>query len=110
MIDDLIDQLEHTVRVKDLPELRSATDLDGLAAAVADVASLSFPPEVLRFWERVDPLSIVPSTFPPLMPPSAGIVLREQNYATPGPGLFPRNLYPLCYESWEFLFVELPTG
>jgi len=109
IVDELLDRLEAAVLDARLPRPWPIDDLAAIQAAEAEIAPLTFPPAVRRPWERVNPGSFVPDAYPPLMHPAGGVLLRRQNYAHPGPGPFPHNLFPLGYESWAFLLVELPS-
>lgn len=110
IVDELLERLADALLAKDLPRPGPMAEPEAIEAAAAQIAPLTFPPEVRRLWERVDPGSFVPEPHPPLIHPSGGIYLRRRNDETSGPGLFPRNLFPLGYESWGFVLVELPTG
>lgn len=71
-----------------------------------DIAPLRLPAELRELWERVDlarlPLISSPHPSTPDFALSGWRMLRDEPYAS-----FPCGLFPWCYESHDFLFIEL---
>ncbi len=81
---------------------RSPRALDELAAAIAP---LRLPEDLRRFWEQVDVDSLAFERYPPIHSPDGSQCLWSQHRDSPG--MVPRVLLPLGYESHAFVLVEL---
>lgn len=89
---------------------RSAVDPEGAIDAVARaVAPLRVPSEVETLWRLLRPETINPMPYPRLSSPEFDLD-GWRMHARENPGMTPRLLFPVAYESWGFLFVELGDG
>lgn len=67
---------------------------------------LRLPDDVARFWRGVDPASIIVAPYP--SPTSVSFCLDTwRSHAEEFASMTPKLLFPFCYESHGFLFVEL---
>ncbi|WP_456818642.1 hypothetical protein [Cellulomonas sp. URHB0016] len=109
-IDHALDRLETAYKKQGLPPIRPAKDVDALLAEIrAEIAPLRLPQELERFWQRVDPASISVGPYP--HPTDAAFALHcWKSHRDEFPGMTPRLLFPVAYESHGFLFVELEDG
>ncbi|MEP6761014.1 MAG: hypothetical protein ABJA93_06580 [Sporichthyaceae bacterium] len=74
-----------------------------------EIAPLRLPEELVRFWQIVDPTTITVAPYPHLT--TADFALHSwKSHRDEIPGMTPRLLFPVAYESHEFLFVELEDG
>ena len=80
-----------------------------LSAVDAAIAPLQLPSDVRALWERVEPASLTIRTHPQLIAPDFALRVWQRHNETEPPQV-PRRLFPLCYESWVFTFVELHQG
>jgi hypothetical protein len=82
-----------------------ATDLDAVDAAIAPLA---LPQQLRRFWERVDLRSLHLWPYP--HPIEAAFALDTwKEHRDEFPGMAPRPLFLVAYESWTCLSVELDS-
>ena len=109
-IDVAVDRLVAAYRHAGLPPIRRADDVEAVLAEIrTEIAPLRLPEELERFWRLVDPESITLAPYP--HPTSAAFALHCWKSHQDGlPGMPPRLLFPVCYESHGFLFVELDNG
>jgi hypothetical protein len=109
-IDDALDRLAAAYTSMGLPPIRPAEDVDAVLAEIREeIAPLRLPPELERFWQRVDPTSITVAPYP--QPTDAAFALHcWKSHRDGSPGMTPRLLFPVAYESHGFLFVELEDG
>ncbi|WP_066586657.1 hypothetical protein [Cellulomonas timonensis] len=108
MIDTAIDRLTAAYASAGLPPLRPpSADVDALIAqANATIHPLRLPEQLETLWRRVDPTSLVVAPHPALTAPELALstwVSHRDDF----PGMTPQLLFPVCYESHSFLFVEL---
>jgi hypothetical protein len=75
--------------------------LDEIDAAVAP---FRLPSAARRLWKRVDPTSFAVTTYPELTTPELALGGWRLHQKT---DLVPARLFPLCYTSWAYVFVEL---
>ncbi|MFL5798127.1 MAG: hypothetical protein ACJ77A_09360 [Actinomycetota bacterium] len=110
MIDAAVERLIAAYHEAGLPPIRRAVGLEAILSEVRDVISpLRMPEELERFWRLVDPASITVAPFPG--PTTPEFALNEwKSHRDESPGMTPRLLFPVCYESHGFLFVELEDG
>jgi hypothetical protein len=110
-IEDLVDRLVAAYRNAGLPPIRPATrGIDHILGEIQrEIAPLRLPDELLRFWRLVDPSSVTVAPYP--HPTTADFALNSwQAHRDEFPGMTPRLLFPIAYESHGFLFVELEDG
>lgn len=80
-----------------------------LADIKLEIAPLRLPVELERFWQLVDPRTITVAPYP--HPTDADFALDSwKSHRDEFPGMTPRLLFPLAYESHGFLLVELSDG
>lgn len=107
-IDEVIDRLERAYVGAGLPPIRSADVAvqDLLDEIASEVAPLELPTDLRRFWSRVDPTSLLGAPYP--RPTDASFALETwKAHRDDTPGMVPQLLFPVCYESWGFLLIEL---
>lgn len=110
-IDVAVDRLRAAYRDAGLAPIRPAGA--GTARILADIkleiAPLRLPVELERFWQLVDPRTITVAPYP--HPTDADFALDSwKSHRDEFPGMTPRLLFPLAYESHGFLLVELSDG
>jgi hypothetical protein len=107
-IDASIDALADALRAHGVdPPLPPSEPLD-LEAIDAELAPMSLPAQVRRFWERVDPASLRVWAYPEPVP--AGFAIdgwrqRRDEF----PGIAPRSLLDVGYASHQCMSVELTS-
>jgi hypothetical protein len=106
-VDAAIDRLAEAHRQVGLPPIRPAGDVGKTLVEIrSDLAPTRLPDEVEVFWRRVDPESMSLAPYP--HPTSPDFALQSwRSHQDESPGMTPRLLFPVCYESQGFLFVEL---
>ncbi|MDQ8042942.1 MAG: hypothetical protein AAGC49_14925 [Brevundimonas sp.] len=109
-IDVALDRLAAAYKTAGLSPIRPAHDAGSVLANIrAEIAPLRLPAELERFWQRVDPSSISVAPYP--TPTSAAFALDSwKQHRDTSPGMVPRLLFPVAYQSWGYLFVELEDG
>ena len=110
VIDAAIDRLVASYKAEGLPAIQRSGKVDRMIAKInAEIAPLTLPRELERFWKLVDPTSVTVAPYPQLMTLDFALnswtMLRDEF-----PGQSPRLLFPVCYESHGYLFVELEDG
>lgn len=105
-IDEAIDRFALAVQRAGVAPVRPPADTAVLAEVERRIAPLVLPAEARRLWERVDPRSLRLEIHPSLCDPAFSLEVW-QRHNDENPGTVPRPLFPLCYESHNFLFVEL---
>ena len=110
MIDAAIDRLIAAYRAAGLPPIRPAdAQIATLAEIRREISPLQLPDELDTLWRRVDPASITLAPYP--HPTSPDFALQcWKSHRDEFPGMTPRLLFPVCYESHSFLFTELDDG
>jgi len=109
-IDDAIDRLVRAINAAGLPSIRPAGEVtEVLAEIAAEIHPLRLPDELVTFWRRIDPYSI---TLTPYAQPTDPAFALEcwRSHRDGGLGMPPIVMFPFCYESHLFLFVELEDG
>ena len=107
-IDAAIDRLIAAYESAGLPPIRAAEDDAGekLARIEAEIRPLRLPRQLDTFWRRVDPTSITVAPNPE--PMSLDFALHSWiSHRDDAPGMTPALLFPVCYNSHCFMFVEL---
>jgi hypothetical protein len=105
-IDEKIMRLTQGLREKGVEPPEPPEDTKVLKEIDAAVAPLRLPAEVRRFWELVDPCSLRIEPYPHLTSPQVALELWQEQVAD-SPGVVPRVLFPIAYESHLFTFVEV---
>ena len=108
-MDRVIERARLALQSGGLPEPGPPADADLLQAVGDAISPLRLPPDLRRLHEILDPARLGVAAHP------AGASLRFAldtwlQHRDGYPGMVPEVLFPLCYESWSFLFVELDTG
>ena len=108
MIDQAIDRLVAAYAAAGLPPIRPPrASVDAvIAKANATIHPLRLPAQLVTFWQRVDPASLTVAPHPAATTPDLALstwVSHRDDF----PGMTPQLLFPVCYESHSFLFVEL---
>jgi len=86
--------------------IRAPSDAAILERIEAAITPLRLPTAVRRFWDLVDLASIYVHPHPDLT--SAEFALQTwESHVSEAPGMVPRVLFPIGYESHSHLFVEL---
>jgi hypothetical protein len=107
-VDTAIDRLASALEAAGVVLSLGGDDHAILEKVAAAISPLRLPAELARFYERVDPgvIGIEPH------PRCAALDFALQGWLQHrdgAPEMVPEVLFPLCYESWSFLFVELDT-
>lgn len=88
-------------------QLQAPASAVALQDIAASVAPLRLPPEVEQFWRLVGGNSAVGSCFPHPQATGPGFALECWHMHRKQPGMTPDLLFPVCYQSFCFLLVEL---
>lgn len=108
-MDLVIDRLAAAYEEAGLPPILRSDDVEALLAEIRTaIAPLRLPAEVEQFWRRVDPSAITLAPYP--HPTGIDFALHAWRSHAAEPGMVPRLLFPIAYESHGFLFVELEDG
>lgn len=110
-VDDAVGRLFAAYRDAGLPPIRPAAgDVDRILTDIdREIAPLRMPDELVRFWQLVDPATISAAPYP--HPTTAAFALDSwKSHRDEFPGMTPRLLFPVAYESHGFLLVELEDG
>lgn len=109
-IEQAVERLAAAYREAGLPPIRPAGDVNAILDQIrTEIAPLRLPAEFERFWRVVDPESITVAPYP--RPTSLAFALRCWTaHRDDTPGMVPRLLFPVAYESHGFLLVELEDG
>lgn len=110
-LDDAVGRLAAAYRSAGLPPIRRAdAGIDRTLGEIQrEIAPLRLPDELRQFWQLVDPLTITVAPYP--HPTDARFALDSwKSHRDEFPGMTPRLLFPVAYESHGFLFVELEDG
>jgi len=107
-VDSAIDRLDEALSTAGLAGLEPPSDVAPVVEIADAVAPYSVPPELRRFWERVDADRVALFTFPMLGSPTAALELlrglRELGETVPS---VPPVLLPVDYASHCYGMVEL---
>jgi hypothetical protein len=107
-IDAAIDALAHALTANGVEGPRPPAEPYDLDAIDAELAPMSLPAQVRRFWERVDPASLRVWPYPEPIPPSNALEAwmgRRDEF----PGLAPLALFDVGYASHQCMSVELDS-
>jgi hypothetical protein len=110
-IDDAVRRLVGAYREAGLAAIGPATPgiEQVLVEIKREIAPLLLPEELVRFWQLVDPATISVAPYP--RPTTAEFALDSwMSHRDEFPGMTPRLLFPVAYESHGFLFAELDDG
>jgi hypothetical protein len=108
-IDAAIDRLDAALRAADLDGLTPPQDLGALDALVDVIPPYELPPDLRRFWERVDPTTLAVEPWPELLrPQEAGDRYRDDRQYFPLGG--PPLLLPIAAHSDARQVVELKSN
>lgn len=107
-VDAAVDRLASALDAAGVALSSTDDDLVVVEEIAAAIAPLRLPEALVRFYERVDPGALGIEPHPRCSPLDFALQgwLQHRDGA---PGMVPEVLFPLCYESWSFLFVELDT-
>src|SRR5690348_15756741 len=83
--------------------MRAPSDTSVIEPIESSVAPLRLPGEIRRLWELIDPTTVAVHAHPGLMTSEFALQTWTQ-HVTDIPGLVPRVLFPIAYESWSHLF------
>lgn len=107
-IDEAIDALGDALSANGVDAPRPPSTPPDLEAIDAELAPMSIPAQVRRFWERIDPATLRVWPYPsPIQPDFAiqGWRQRRDEF----PGLAPLALLDVGYESHQCMSVELDS-
>jgi hypothetical protein len=107
-IDESIDGLAEALTAEGMEPPPPPSEPFDLDAIDAEIAPMSLPAEVRRFWERVDPWSLRVWAYPHPSAPHFGLDTWKQ-HRDEFPGMAPRALFLVGYESWACMSVELDS-
>lgn len=105
-IDTSIDALAEALTAAGVEPPRAPSEPPDLDAIDAAIAPMSLPRPLRRFWERVDPRSLRVWAYPHPADPGFALDTWKQ-HRDEFPGMVPRPLFLVGYESWACLSVEL---
>src|SRR4051812_19610444 len=103
-LDDQIDELGRQLAHARVATPVRPSDTMALDEVEAAIAPLRLPGSVRRLWERVDARQFRLATYPQFTEPEFALRAWQTDVAA---GLVPARLFPLCYESWSYVLVEL---
>ena len=107
-IERAIDRIVAVYRDAGLAPIRpAAPGIEQVLAEIQrEITPLRLPYAVERFWQLVDPSTVTVGPYPDLT--SAEFALESwQSHRDEFPGMTPKILFPIAYQSHDFLFVEL---
>lgn len=103
-VDALLDELAALLARAGVSPPVSPPDVAALDEVERVIAPLRLPASARRLWERVDVRSYRVETYPALTDPEFALQAWQRDQVAE---LVPARLFPLCYTSWAFVFVEL---
>jgi hypothetical protein len=102
-IEDALDDFFAAIAEQGKPLPEEPISAEDLVTVAEAVAPLLFPPGLVATWQRFQSGDSTVLTWMPMLPALHGLELWRQD--------FPASvLFPLAYESQEFLLVELTTS
>jgi hypothetical protein len=102
-IEDALDDFLAAIAEQGKPLPEEPISAEDLVTVAQAVAPLLFPPSLVATWQRFQSGDSTVLTWMPMLPALHGLELWRQD--------FPASvLFPLAYESQEFLLVELTTS
>jgi hypothetical protein len=105
-IDEKLSVLARALQERGVESPKSPEDTKVLDEIDAAIAPLRLPAEIRRFWELVDPYSLRIEPSPCFTGPAFALD-AWRGHVTETPGMVPRVLFPVAYESHAFAMVEL---
>lgn len=102
-----VERLQSGLEMLGAPPLQSPASAAALQDVATTVAPWRLPAEVERFWRIVDGDSSSFTRFPHPHAADPGFALECWQEHKQQPGTTPDLLFPVCYESFCFLLVEL---
>jgi hypothetical protein len=110
-LDSALDRLDEVLRAAGLAGLEPPRDLAAIAEIADAISPYALPAQLRRYWERVDPESLAPITFPKVGGPTAVLellrVVRDTG-ASP-PFAVPPIFVPVDYASHCYGVLELES-
>jgi hypothetical protein len=103
-VDARLDELAVLLARAGVPAPAPPPDVAALEAIDRAVAPLRLPVSARCLWERVDVRSFGLDIYPALATPEFALRAWRHERDTE---LIPARLFPLCYESWSYVFIEL---
>jgi hypothetical protein len=103
-VDALLDELAALLTRAGVSPPVAPPDVAALDQIERVIAPLRLPASARRLWERVDVRSYPVETYPALTDPEFALQAWQRHQDAE---LVPARLFPLCYTSWAFVFVEL---
>jgi hypothetical protein len=102
-IEDVLDDFFAAIAEQGKPAPEEPISAEDLATVAEAVAPLLLPPSLVKTWRRFQSGDSTVLTWMPMLPALRGLELWRQE--------FPASvLFPLAYESHEFVLVELATS
>ena len=102
-IEDALDDFFAAIAEQGKPLPEEPISAEDLVTVAEAVAPLLFPPGLVATWQRFQSGDSTVLTWMPMLPALRGLELWRQEFPVP-------VLFPLAYESQEFLLVELTTS
>ena len=110
-VDSAIDRLDEALQGAGLDGLAPPTDVDAIDEVADAVAPYSLPPELRRYWERVDPANVAWFPFPCVGGPAEALaqlqLVRDADFTIPI--VPPQLLLPVDYASHCYGVIELAS-
>ena len=102
-IEDVLDDFFAAIAEQGKPAPEEPISAEDLATVAEAVAPLQLPASLVATWRRFQTGDSTVLTWMPMLPALRGLELWRQEFPVP-------VLFPLAYESQEFLLVELGTS
>ena len=102
-IEDALDGFFAAIAEQGKPAPEEPISAEDLATVAEAVAPLLLPPSLIATWQRFQSGDSTVLTWMPMLPALCGLELWRQEFSV-------SVLFPLAYESHEFLLVELATS
>jgi hypothetical protein len=112
-IDGALDRLMAALEAVGDPMPAPAAPRTAIDAIAREIAPMSLPADLIRLWSWIAVDAVKPWPFPRLCGPAFALESwREQHDLDAENGILtvPRMLFPVAYESWSFLLVELDSS
>src|SRR4051812_35150027 len=103
-MDGAVDRLAAAYRDAGLGPIATTSGVDAVLAEISgSIAPVQLPVELERFWRRVDPTLVRVAPYPRPIAPEFALRTWRRHWEE-SPGMTPRMLFPVAYESHAFLF------